>query len=275
MWDAIKTRNLGANRVKEARLQTLIIVFENLKMSDTSTIDDFASKLSEIASKSASLGEVMTEHKLVKKFLMSLPRRFIHIVASLQQVLDLNKIGFEDVVGRPKTYEKRIKGEDKNKLLYSKIELSNRNTESSRGEVEVQIIKEKDMVVDVTVDVVGLTPKIIVTRNPIRLMKIKSQSEKNVNKGISQIFNKYGHLALRYLDQIKNHEAKLNETYVGGTNHEKRTFFMMNTIQEKGFLKEDRYIPPKIDANIVEDEVCYLDNGAINHMTGNYSYFLN
>lgn len=82
-------------------------------MSDTSTIDDFASKLSEIASKSASLGEVMTEHKLVKKFLMSLPRRFIHIVASLQQVLDLKKIGFEDVVGHPKTYEKRIKGEDK------------------------------------------------------------------------------------------------------------------------------------------------------------------
>ncbi|GJZ40472.1 pol polyprotein [Tanacetum coccineum] len=35
MWEAIKTRNLGADRVKEARLQTLITKFENLKMSIT------------------------------------------------------------------------------------------------------------------------------------------------------------------------------------------------------------------------------------------------
>ncbi|GJV61662.1 hypothetical protein Tco_1467762 [Tanacetum coccineum] len=35
MWEAIKTHNLGADRVKEARLQTLITKFENLKMSIT------------------------------------------------------------------------------------------------------------------------------------------------------------------------------------------------------------------------------------------------
>ena len=42
-----KTRNLGANRVKEARLQTLITYFENLKMSDTSTIYEFSENYSE------------------------------------------------------------------------------------------------------------------------------------------------------------------------------------------------------------------------------------
>ncbi|GJT10050.1 uncharacterized mitochondrial protein-like protein [Tanacetum coccineum] len=89
MWEAIKTRNLGAERVKEARLQTLITEFENLKMSDNNNIDAYAAKLSGIASKSATLGEVMSEHKLVKKFLASLPRRFFHIVAALEEVLDL------------------------------------------------------------------------------------------------------------------------------------------------------------------------------------------
>ena len=83
MWEAIKIRNLGAERVKEARLQTLITEFESLKMKDTGTIDDYAAKLSGIASKSATLGDVMSEHKLVKKFLTSLPRRFVHIVAAL------------------------------------------------------------------------------------------------------------------------------------------------------------------------------------------------
>ncbi|GJX47897.1 pol polyprotein [Tanacetum coccineum] len=67
MWEAIKTRNLGADRVKEARLQTLITEFENLKMLDNGTIDEYAAKLS-----------------------------------ALEQVLDLKTTGFEDLVGRLK-----------------------------------------------------------------------------------------------------------------------------------------------------------------------------
>nr|GEY57701.1 hypothetical protein [Tanacetum cinerariifolium] len=97
----------------EARLQTLITELENLKMSDNDTINAYAAKLSCIASKSATLGEVVSEHKLVKKFLTSLPRRFVHIVAALEQVLDLKTTGFEDVVGRLKAYEERVKEEDK------------------------------------------------------------------------------------------------------------------------------------------------------------------
>nr|GEW01425.1 hypothetical protein [Tanacetum cinerariifolium] len=137
-WEAIKTRNLWADRVKEARFQTLITDFENLKMSDNDSIDAYAPKLSGIASKSATLGEVMSEHKLVKKFLTSLPRRFVHIVAALEQVLDLKMTGFEDVVGRLKVYEERVKQEDKandsqEKLLYARTDYSNRNSDSSRG----------------------------------------------------------------------------------------------------------------------------------------------
>lgn len=90
IWEAIKTRNVGAERVKEARLQTLMNEFDRLKMKDTKKIDEFPGKLSEIACKSAALGEKIEESKLVKKFLKSLPRKkYIHIVASLEQVLDL------------------------------------------------------------------------------------------------------------------------------------------------------------------------------------------
>lgn len=35
VWDAIKTRHVGAERVKEARLQTLMAKFDRLKMKDT------------------------------------------------------------------------------------------------------------------------------------------------------------------------------------------------------------------------------------------------
>ena len=110
VWEAIKSRHMGADRVKEARLQTLMAEFERLKMKESDTIDNFVGKLSEIASKSAALGENIEKTKLVKNFLKSLPRKkFIHIVASLEQVLDLKTTSFEDIIGRLKAYEERVK----------------------------------------------------------------------------------------------------------------------------------------------------------------------
>ncbi|XP_076894511.1 uncharacterized protein LOC143546818 [Bidens hawaiensis] len=113
IWNAIKTRILGADRVKEARLQTLMNEFDGMRMKETETIDEFVAKLSCTVSKAASLGETIEETKMVKKFLSSLPRmKFIQIVASPEQTLDLKTVGFEDVVGRLKAYEERIREED-------------------------------------------------------------------------------------------------------------------------------------------------------------------
>ena len=46
VWDAIKSRHMGADRVREARLQTLMAEFDRLRMKDTDTIDDFVGKIS-------------------------------------------------------------------------------------------------------------------------------------------------------------------------------------------------------------------------------------
>lgn len=128
VWQAINARHLGADRVKEARLQTLMAEFDRLKMRDIEKIDDFVGKLSKISSKSLALGEEIEEPKLVKKFLHSLPRKkYIHIVASLEQVLDLNNTSFEDIIGRMKAYEERVaedeeSNEEQSKLMYANME---------------------------------------------------------------------------------------------------------------------------------------------------------
>lgn len=129
VWDAIKARHVGADRVWEARLQTLMTEIDRLKMKETDKIDDFVGKLSEISSKSAALGEAMDETKLFKKFLQSLPRKkYIHIVASLEQILDSKTTRFEDIIGRLKTYGERICDDEKeaqenqSKLMYTNME---------------------------------------------------------------------------------------------------------------------------------------------------------
>ena len=84
IWEAIKSRNLGADRVREAKLQTLMSEFDKLKIADINTVDDYAGKISGLASRAPALGEIMEESKMVNKFLKGLPRtKFIHIVASL------------------------------------------------------------------------------------------------------------------------------------------------------------------------------------------------
>lgn len=50
VWEDIKARHVGAERVKEARLQTLMTEFDHLKMKDSESIDDYSGKLSAISS---------------------------------------------------------------------------------------------------------------------------------------------------------------------------------------------------------------------------------
>ena len=75
----------------------LMTEFDRLKIDDKDTVDDFTEKISCISSKAASFGENIEESKMVKTFLNGLLRhKYIQIVPSLEQVLDLNSTSFED-----------------------------------------------------------------------------------------------------------------------------------------------------------------------------------
>ena len=58
-------------------------------------------------------------------------RKYIHIVASLEQVFDLKTTSFEDIIGRLKAYEERVCEEEEeddqdnqSKLMYANMETS-------------------------------------------------------------------------------------------------------------------------------------------------------
>ncbi|XP_076898724.1 uncharacterized protein LOC143552367 [Bidens hawaiensis] len=96
IWNAIKTRYVGEERVKKAHLNTLITEFETMRMKDTDTIDGFSGRLSGTASKFASLDSALDEQRL-----------------------------YEEAVGRLKAYEDRVKSVDDmddnhGKLLFNK-----------------------------------------------------------------------------------------------------------------------------------------------------------
>lgn len=69
IWVPIKSPHVGAERVREPKFQTLDSEFERMKMKDTETVDEFAGKLSSLASKGAALGQTIEEQKLFEKII--------------------------------------------------------------------------------------------------------------------------------------------------------------------------------------------------------------
>ncbi|XP_076918520.1 uncharacterized protein LOC143578974 [Bidens hawaiensis] len=229
-------------------------------MHDSELIDDFVGKLSSLASKSAALGEEIEETKMVKKFLKALPRsEYIQIVALLEQVLDLNKTGFEDVVGRLKAYEERIKEEvmeTQGNLLFSNGESSYsiRGENGSRGRGRGRNNRGRGRGRGN-----GLNRTEFCSDS-----KGKEKVKKDHSKVVCYRCDQMGHFPSKCPDRVqKLQEANMAETVEADAAY----------VHEVVFLNEQNLIPKKFETGQVENNVWYLDNGASNHMTGNRSFF--
>lgn len=234
-------------------------------MKETDSNDSFAGRISELSTKSAALGEVMDEPKIVKNFLHSLPRsKFIHITAALEQVLDLNKTSFEDIVGRLKAYEERIAEEEEekqedqgqNKLMYSNTDSQPQGYQdkydSSRGRSRGGRFGYRGK---------GRG------RNGYQQNGGYNRQERDASRVVCFRCDKLGHFAQNCPDRL----LKLQETRESDvdTTHEADELM----VNEVVYLNERKVMPSKLDATAAGDNLWYLDNGASNHMTGNLEYF--
>ncbi|GJS08434.1 zinc finger, CCHC-type containing protein [Tanacetum coccineum] len=112
VWDSIKVKHLGADLVQKARLQTLRSELETLRIKPNEKVSDFGGRLSSIMAKFKGLGETLEDKVLVRKLLNSVPKKFLPIVATIEQYQDLDEMSFEEAVGRLTAYEERIKSQD-------------------------------------------------------------------------------------------------------------------------------------------------------------------
>ncbi|XP_021991840.1 uncharacterized protein LOC110888632 [Helianthus annuus] len=127
--EVLKTRYVGVERVREAKIEQLENEFESLKMKETETIDSFAGRISQLVTKAASLETTYGNKKLTRELLGSVPAKYVPIVASIEQFADLKAMMFQEAIGRLKTFEDRIKGIES--LAEKQDNLMSANGESS------------------------------------------------------------------------------------------------------------------------------------------------
>lgn len=130
-WEAIKTMCMGVERVQEAKIQTLKGEFESLTMKDSEKIDEFCMKLSSIVTNIRVLGETMEEASVVRKILRAVPDKFLQIASNIEQFGDIKAMTVEELVGRLKAHEERMKG--RSDSVDSQLLLTSQNQRTRSG----------------------------------------------------------------------------------------------------------------------------------------------
>ena len=85
--------------VEDSKLQTLTKNFEEIKMKEDESFDEFYAKLKDIVNSAFNFRETIPEPKIVRKVLRSLPERFHAKIMAIEESKDIDKIPLTELVG--------------------------------------------------------------------------------------------------------------------------------------------------------------------------------
>ena len=104
-WTIFQTSYEGTKVVKDSKFQKLTTSFEEIRMKEDDSFDEFYAKLKDIVNLAFNLGETIPEPKVVKKVLRSLPERFHAKIIATEESKDIDSIPLTEIVGNLQTYE--------------------------------------------------------------------------------------------------------------------------------------------------------------------------
>ncbi|GKA51223.1 putative zinc finger, CCHC-type containing protein [Tanacetum coccineum] len=93
-------------QMQVAGCETAKEIWDSLKKMINSS---FAGKLMSIITKAATCGLTFDEQTKVRKVLNAVPDKFLPVVATIEMIVDFKTVKLEEIIGKLKTYEERIK----------------------------------------------------------------------------------------------------------------------------------------------------------------------
>ena len=92
-WTILQITSQGTKAVKDLEVQRLTMSFEEIKMEEDESFDEFYAKLKGIVNSAFNLGETIPEPKGARKVLRSLPERFHAKITTIEKSKDIDKAG--------------------------------------------------------------------------------------------------------------------------------------------------------------------------------------
>jgi hypothetical protein len=124
----------------------LISRFEKIKMMDDETFGEFYSNISDLRNSMASLGKTISDVKLIRKILRSLPERFKIKETTIEESKDLEQMKIEEFVGSLQTYELSLPSVKKVKTIAlnaskKKVKVSSEDDSENEEEAVAMLAK--------------------------------------------------------------------------------------------------------------------------------------
>ena len=109
-WEILAREFQGDSKAKTIKLQSLRRAFHNLKMRESECIQDYSSRVTEVVNQMRTLGEDLSDQKVVEKILISLPEKYDPIVVAIEESKDITSLSIEQLMGSLKSHEQRRLG---------------------------------------------------------------------------------------------------------------------------------------------------------------------
>ena len=84
-WTILQTTYEGTKALKDLKFQRLTTNFEEIKMEEDESFDEFYAKIKDIVNSAFNLGESIHEPKIVRKVLRFLPERFHTKITAIEE----------------------------------------------------------------------------------------------------------------------------------------------------------------------------------------------
>ncbi|TXG65249.1 hypothetical protein EZV62_006524 [Acer yangbiense] len=108
IWDSMKRKYEGNERVKRSILQALRKEFETLEMKSGEGVSDYFSRVMSVANKMRVHGEQMRDVTIVEKILRSLSDKFNYIVCSIEESKDIDRLSIDELQSSLVVHEQKF-----------------------------------------------------------------------------------------------------------------------------------------------------------------------
>jgi hypothetical protein len=260
-WDILETYDQGVSKVKTVKLRNLRRDFENLKMKDNESVDTFMTQVMSVVNHLRQYGDDIENKRVIEKVLRSLPKKFELVVVPIEEFKDLSQMKIDELIGSLVTHESRISRYEEGSLEHafkSQLHVTRgrgrgRGRSYNRGRggrffgqrdnINESVSEEKFQ------------------QNPPNLRGSSSkpwqQENQRYDKSKVQCYycKKFGHFA----NKCWKKQADAGKQFAHITNE-----------------SEDDQKPVFLTCNVTQEsanDICFLDSGCSNHMTGNENLF--